>query len=88
MTETTAITNVPDTPPRLALRSKEAAKALGISERKLWTLTHEGVVPHVRIGTAILYPVDVLRRWLDQACAPIDKHPVATERGAMNNKEI
>lgn len=51
---------------RLALRAPEAARALGISERSLWSLTHEGDVPHFRIGTSIIYPIDALRRWLDQ----------------------
>lgn len=52
--------------PCLAMRLREAAKALGISERLLWEWTDRGEVPHVRIGKAILYPVDVLRRWLDE----------------------
>jgi excisionase family DNA binding protein len=48
----------------LALRPKEAAKALGISERLLWTWTNQGVIPHLRIGKAVVYPVDSLRAWL------------------------
>lgn len=48
----------------LALRPREAAKALGISERLLWQLTRDGRVPHVRLGKAILYPVDALKAWL------------------------
>ncbi len=56
-------------PLRLALRAPEAAKALGISERSLWSLTHRGNVPHFRIGTSIVYPIDALRRWLDQQVA-------------------
>jgi excisionase family DNA binding protein len=52
--------------PCLAMRARETAKALGISERLLWEWTDRGEVPHVRIGKAILYPVDVLRRWLDE----------------------
>ena len=51
-----------------ALRSKEAAKALGISARHLWQLTHDGHVPCVRIGSGkrqtVLYPADTLREWL------------------------
>lgn len=58
----------PETP-CLAMRPREAAKALGISERLLWDWTNRGEVPHVRIGKAILYPVDVLRRWLDEHAA-------------------
>lgn len=49
---------------RLALRPKDAARALGISERLLWSKTHTGEIPHFRIGKAILYPVAVLERWL------------------------
>jgi len=43
----------PETP-CLAMRPREAAKALGISERLLWEWTGRGVVPHVRLGKAIL----------------------------------
>lgn len=51
--------------PCLALRPREAAKALGVSERTLWTWTQQGNVPFVRLGKAVLYPTDSLRRWLD-----------------------
>jgi len=50
----------------LAMRPRDAAKALGISERLLWEWTNRGTVPHVRLGRAILYPVDSLREWLRQ----------------------
>ncbi len=52
-----------DAPP-LALRTDAAAKSLGISPRKLWELTNRGEIPHVRIGRAVVYPVDALRDWL------------------------
>ncbi len=58
----------PETP-CLAMRPREAAKALGISERLLWEWTNRGTIPHIRIGKAILYPVDALRRWLDEQAA-------------------
>jgi excisionase family DNA binding protein len=48
----------------LALRPREAAKAIGVSERLLWQWTHDGSIPHVRIGRTILYPVDELKGWL------------------------
>jgi len=52
--------------PRLALRPKEAARAIGIGERKLWEITadRKSGIPHVRLGKAIVYPVEDLRRWL------------------------
>jgi hypothetical protein len=53
----------------LALRPREAAKALGISERKLWALTApRGPIPCVRSGMGkrqmVLYPVTELRAYL------------------------
>lgn len=50
---------------RLALRPAEAAEALGVSERKLWELSAgpDGP-PVVRLGRAVLYPLDGLRAWL------------------------
>lgn len=50
---------------KLSLRPREAARALGVSERTLWTLTHRGEVPHVRVGRAVLYPLESLRKWLE-----------------------
>lgn len=48
----------------LALRARDAARLLGISERSLWSLTKCGDVPHVRIGRTVTYPVEALRAWL------------------------
>jgi excisionase family DNA binding protein len=63
----------PDTP-CLAMRAREAALALSISERLLWEWTNRKQVPHVRIGKAILYPVDALQEWLkEEAQKNIDK---------------
>ena len=53
-----------DNPPRLALRPREAAAALGIGVRKLWELTNRGEIPCVRCGRAVIYPVGELERWL------------------------
>jgi excisionase family DNA binding protein len=51
-------------PAPLALRPREAARALGIGTRLLWELTNMGKVPHVKVGRCILYPLDQLREWL------------------------
>ena len=57
----------------LALRPREAAKALGISPRLLWQLTHDGQVPCVRVGTGkrktVLYPTADLQAWLTRQAA-------------------
>lgn len=52
--------------PCLAMRLRDAAKALGVSDGFLWQQTKAGVVPCVRVGKAVLYPVDTLRDWLRQ----------------------
>lgn len=48
----------------LALRAKDAARALGIGERQLWSLTKAGKIPHVRIGRSVVYHVASLDEWL------------------------
>ena len=55
-----------DAPIRLGLRLKEAAAAIGISERKLWNITADQTsgIPHARFGKTLVYPIDELRRWL------------------------
>ena len=55
-------------PPRLALRPKDAARAIGIGQRKLWEITADQTsgIPHVRFGKAIVYPVADLTGWLSE----------------------
>ena len=53
-----------DLPNRLALRPKEAAQALGISERKLREMLPE--LPHVRRAGVVMLPVDGLKQWLTE----------------------
>jgi excisionase family DNA binding protein len=47
--------------PQLLLSPREAASALAISERTLFTLTKRGEIPPVRFGRAIRYELDALR---------------------------
>ena len=56
--------NASDLSTRLALRPKEAAEALGISERSLRMLLPE--LPVVRRGKIVLIPVQALRAWLEE----------------------
>ena len=68
--------------PCLALRPREAAEALGVSERTLWAWTKNGRIPHVRMGGAVLYPVESLRLWLrEQACGTPDAASDQTTKG-------
>ncbi len=52
----------------LAVRPKQAARLIGVSERTLFNLTKRGELRAVRLGTAkqsgVLYPVAELRRFL------------------------
>jgi excisionase family DNA binding protein len=48
----------------LLLRPREAAKALSISERTLWSLAQRGELRAVRIGRAVAYSVDELRDFI------------------------
>ena len=57
----------------LALRPREAAKALSISPRLLWQLTKDGHIPCVRVGSGkrrtVLYPLADLQAWLTRQAA-------------------
>lgn len=50
--------------PALLWTAQQAAPALAISKRKLWQMTKDGTVPHVKIGRSVRYPADELRAWL------------------------
>lgn len=59
----------------LALRPRDAAKALGISARLLWQLTKDGQIPCVRVGSGsrktVLYPLVELQAWLSREATPV-----------------
>jgi hypothetical protein len=52
---------------RLALRPTEVAQALGLSERSVRQLLPE--LPHLRVGTAVVVPIEGLRSWLMKRAA-------------------
>lgn len=55
-------------PAPLAVRSREAARLISLSERSLWSLTSpRGPIRAVRAGRSVLYPVDELRRYLSES---------------------
>jgi excisionase family DNA binding protein len=49
---------------KLLLSPREAAAALGISERTLWSLTQARDVPSLRIGRLVKYRNEALTAWL------------------------
>lgn len=52
---------------RLLWTPKEAAAALGISPRLLWSKTKIGEIPCLRIGKAVRYSPAALQKWIDRA---------------------
>ena len=57
----------------LMLRPREAAKALSISERTLWSLAKRRELRAVRIGRAVGYSVDELRDFIRRRQAEGDR---------------
>ncbi len=52
-------------PPTLLLRSCDAARALAISERSLWSLTAPcGPIPCVRLGRSVRYAPEDLAEFI------------------------
>lgn len=50
----------------LLMKPRDAAKALGISERSLWSISEpRGDIPVVRIGRSVRYSVRDLEAWID-----------------------
>lgn len=54
------------TTPKLLLTPREAAKALSVCEKTLWTLTKRGELQAVRIGRAVRYDVTGLQAFINQ----------------------
>jgi hypothetical protein len=56
-------------PPTLLLTARDAARALSISEKTLWSLTEpRGPIPMIRVGErSIRYSVVALEKWIAEA---------------------
>jgi transcriptional regulator with XRE-family HTH domain len=68
--------------PVLALRLKDAARAIGVSDRLLWQWEHDRKIPSVRINGTVLFSVDVLRTWLIEQSSKATA-ATAAEEGAV-----
>lgn len=56
----------------LLIDSREAAKLLKVSPRTLWQRhSHGEMPPPIRIGRAVRWSLDVLKKWVEAGC-PID----------------
>ena len=51
----------------MLINTTRAASLLGISTRKLWTMTHSGEVPHTKLGRRVLYPPEALKRFIEDS---------------------
>jgi len=51
---------------QLLLTPRQAAQALQISERTLWSMKASGEIPHVLLRTSVRYPVADLQKWIDE----------------------
>lgn len=51
---------------QLLLRPREAAEALAISERSLWTLAASGQITPIRIGKSVRYSTEELERYVSE----------------------
>ena len=49
------------------MSAKQAAESLGISQRKLWSLTNARAIASIKIGRAIRYSVDDLQSFVQSA---------------------
>lgn len=59
-----------DKPTKLLYTATEAAEALAISPRTLWSWTNNGVIRSVRIGAAVRYTLDELREFIAKQTHP------------------
>ena len=51
----------------IAIRVREAAKMLGISERTLWQWAKDGLIPHRRVGRVVLFSPAELDHFVREA---------------------
>ncbi len=49
------------------MTSRDAAKYLCISERKLWSMTQAGEIPAVRLGRAVRFDIKDLENFIQKA---------------------
>jgi excisionase family DNA binding protein len=50
---------------KMLVNAREVAAMLGLSERTVWSLVNRGELPYVRFGRRVLFPVDVVRDYVN-----------------------
>jgi hypothetical protein len=76
---------LPDLSGRIALRPREAARAVGVSLGTLMSWRDVGL-PHVCVGRCILVPVSELRTWLSSQVVRMGPEHVANSPGESDNQ--
>jgi len=67
MKNSSSITEADGIGPCLLWTVREAAKALGVCEKTLWTMTKNGETPSVRIGKrGVRYALDDIKQFMAQ----------------------
>ncbi len=51
---------------RLTVTVKQLAEMMGLNESAIYQLTSQKRIPHVKIGRRVLFPVEVVRKWLEE----------------------
>lgn len=60
----------------LLIDSQEAAKLLKVSPRTLWRMQTSGEMPApIRLGRAVRWSAEVLKKWVDAGCPPAEPQP-------------
>jgi excisionase family DNA binding protein len=49
---------------RLCYSTEQLADLLGLSENSLLDYVHQGLVPHLRLGRRLLFPIAAIDEWL------------------------
>ena len=47
------------------LNASEIADLLGVKKSTIYQWTHQGFIPHVKIGKLVRFKVDVVMKWLN-----------------------
>jgi excisionase family DNA binding protein len=48
----------------ILIGAREAAKALGVCERTVWTLTQDEGLPFIKVGRRVLFDPQDLKEWV------------------------
>jgi excisionase family DNA binding protein len=58
---------------RICISGREASAMLSISPRTLWSLTHSGQIPVVRMGRLVRYSIADLKMFVERSKSDSDR---------------